>query len=276
MRISYLKYIDSGIPAKGRGVCDLRRKRRLGEAALKPFEMRSINNLLIIAVAALMLALTGCGSSDAGASQATRVATQTPFIIYVPVTTTPEPATPTALPTVTPEVTSKPPTRTPTKTAVRPTATKAPPTPPGASGPSPTAVPACTMNAVTLRFPDNGAPRSGKGGSALDFQWTPFQPGETESQIGYRIDLDSKRFGTNQHVNGDVVYISHNGFLRLGQHYIYDPRATAQLAGGDDATVTWWVTVVKTTGSFDDQGHVTGSVFNCSPPSERWIIQLQT
>lgn len=98
---------------------------------------------------------------------------------------------------------------------------------------------------------------------------------ESEAQIGYRIDLESKRYGTNQRVNGDTVYISHNGFLKLGQHYTYDSRATSQLAGGDSATVTWWVTVVKTTGSFDDQGHVTGSVFNCSPPSERWAIQLQ-
>ncbi len=236
-----------------------------------------INNYAIAIVATLMLTLTACGSSDTLA-QATRVATQTPFIIYVPVTTTPEPATPTALPTVTSEATSRP-TRTPTK-AAKPTATKAPPTqPPAASGPSPTTAPACTANAVTLLFPENGAPRGtrqdGTGGSALDFKWTPFQPGESESQIGYRIDLESKRFGTNQRINGDVIYISHNGFLRLGQHYTYDPRATSQLAGGDNATVTWSVTVVKTTGSFDDQGHVTGSVFNCSPPSARWAIELQ-
>ncbi len=238
-----------------------------------------INNYAIAIAATLMLTLTACGSSDTLA-QATRVATQTPFIIYVPVTTTPEPATPTALPTVTPEATSRP-TRTLTKTAsAKPTATKAPPTqPPVASGPSPTTAPACTASAVTLLFPENGAPRGtrqdGTGGSALDFKWTPFQPGESESQIGYRVDLESKRYATNQRVNGDVIYISHNGFLRLGQHYNYDPRATSQLAGGDDATVTWGVTVVKTTGSFDDQGHVTGSVFNCSPPSARWTIQLQ-
>lgn len=226
-----------------------------------------------------MLALTACGSSDTLA-QATRVATQTPFIIYVPVTTTPEPATPTSLPTVTPEATSRP-TRTPTKTASKPTATKAPPTqPPAASGPSPTTAPACTANAVTLLFPEDGVTRTtradGTGGSALDLKWTPFQPGDSDAQFGYRIDLESRRKGTNQRVNGDVVYISHNGFLRAGLHYVYEARATSQLAGGDDATVTWWVTVVKTTGSFDDQGGVTGSVFKCSPPSARWTIVLQT
>lgn len=238
--------------------------------------MRITNAKWIVTFAVLLVALSACGSNPTPTPPPTRVATQTPWVIYVPITATPEPPTVTPLPTVT----ASKPSRTPTRTvAPKPTvvATK-PPATPVVAAPSPTAAPACSAGSVTLRFPENGAPRStkrtGPGPDIFDFKWDPFQAGETDSQIGYRIDIESKRVGTNQIVNGDAVYISHNGFLRSGQHYPYDQRAVFGLAGGDNVTVLWKVTVVKTTGSFDDQGHAAGSVINCGPPSQTWTIQL--
>lgn len=93
--------------------------------------------------------------------------------------------------------------------------------------------------------------------------------------MGYRIDIESRK-GTTK-VNGDGVYVGHNWFLSNGQQYIYTADrifGLAQPAGGDDVTVLWKVTVIKTTGGFDNQGRISGSEVNCSAPSQTSTIQL--
>ncbi len=229
-----------------------------------------------------MLVSTACSLGGATATPpGTRAATQTPWIVYVPITVTPMPAFFTPLPTITVVRPS-----TPTRTPVKPAATKAvaavptkPPVP-VAVAPTATPAPACSAPAVQLRFPQNGDPRktkqSGPASDVFDFQWDPYQPGEADSQMGYMIKIESKYVGTNRAIGGDARYISHNGFLKNGKHYIYDARAVHGLAGaGDtDVAVFWNVTVVKTTGSFDDVGSVSGSVINCGPPSQTWTITL--
>jgi hypothetical protein len=77
----------------------------------------------------------------------------------------------------------------------------------------------------------------------------------------------------NQVVNGATTYVSNNKYIQDGQ-FIFDPRAVSGLAAGDDATVTWTVTIVKTTGSFDDQGNVSGTMVNCGAPSSPSQILL--
>ncbi len=236
-------------------------------------------NLLVL-LAVSVFVLSGCSLNGASVTPpVTRAATQTPWIIYVPVTTTAEPATVTPLPTVTVA-------RVPSRTSTRPPATKAaaqptkPPATPVAALPPPTAAPACSAGAVTLSFPENGAPRgtkkNGPGPDVFDFQWQPFQSGESDPQMGYRLTIDAKAVGTNRTINGDTRYISHNGFLKNGRHYIYDSRAVHGLVGAGDANaaVFWNVTVVKTTGSFDDQGNVSGTVVACGPASQTWTISL--
>src|SRR5512146_2352000 len=55
----------------------------------------------VVALSAVALWLAGCSTANPTVTSATRAATQTPWFIYIPVTTTPEPATITPLPTVT-------------------------------------------------------------------------------------------------------------------------------------------------------------------------------
>jgi hypothetical protein len=230
--------------------------------------------IILLGVAAATL--SACSANPTPTPSPTRVATQTPWIIERVITATPEPPTITPLPTAT-EAKPKTPTRAPT---AKPAATKSPTAPPVAVAPSATPVPACNLGTVTLIFPDNGAPRktkrTGPASDTFDFKWTPFQVGETDPQIGYRIDIESKIGG--KAVNSDTVYISHNGFLRSGQHYIYDAQRIFYLAspaGGENVAVAWKVTVVKTTGSFDDQGKASGTVVNCGAPSPTFLIQLE-
>ena len=93
--------------------------------------------------------------------------------------------------------------------------------------------------------------------------------------MGYRIDIASTK-GTTQ-VNGDVAYVAHNWFLANGQQYIYDSNKIYNLAlpaGGDNVLVTWKVTVIKTTGGFDNQGRMTGTEVKCSPASTSSTINL--
>ncbi len=247
----------------------------------------SLSPLLLVSLSVVMLVSTACslGGGDATATPPpARAATQTPWIVYVPVTVTPMPVTFTPLPSVT-----VPRQATPTRTVARPAATKAavvlPTKPPATAGPTATPAPVCSAGAVTPLYPENGTSRkthpTGPGSDTFVFKWTPFQQGETDPTMGYRIDIQSRMPGTNKAVNGDAVYVSHNGFLKdrpsgpAGQ-YIYDARAVHGLAGGGDANVTvyWTVTVVKTSGGFDDVGNATGSVINCGPPSATWTITL--
>jgi hypothetical protein len=240
----------------------------------------SLSPLLLVFVSAVMLATSACSSGAAtDTPPLTRAATQTPWIVYVPITVTPMPVTFTPLPTVTVARQA-----TPTRTVAKPATTKAAAAtatkPPVAVVPTATPALSCSASSVQLRFPQNGDPRktkvSGPASDVFDFQWSPFQSGEADPQMGYMIKIESKYVGTNRSVGGDAKYISHNGFLKNNQHYIYDARAVHGLVGAGEANVAvfWNVTVVKTTGSFDDVGGVTGSVVNCSPPSQTWTISL--
>lgn len=242
--------------------------------------MKITNLKWILMLSAVMIALSACNSNaPTTASVATRVATQTPWIIYVPVTTTPEPATVTPLPTV--AVQAAAPTRTATRAvtaAPRPSAT---PTKPA---PTPVAVatkaPECKFGTVTLLFPENGALRRTKLQSfspdTFEFKWTPFQAYEADPSLGYRIDIESRK--GNKSVNGDRVYVGHNFFLTNGQRFIYPSDRIKNLASpvGDDVTVLWKVTVIKISGSYKEDGTTPGgTVTECGPASDTWTINLQ-
>lgn len=229
----------------------------------------------------LGIVLSACSSSaPATILPPTRAATQTPWIIYIPVTVTPEPATITPLPTA--EVKAAP-TRTPTRAVVaaKPaaTATKPAPAPPPAA-PSPTAAPACNLGTVAPFFPENNTRREynlgGTAGAAFEFKWTPpgtlgFSP--TDPTIGYRIDMTARRGGSPNVINGATVYVSHNTFIDA-RLYVFEGRSARQLAGNDDATVTWQVTIVKVSGGFDNQGGKQGTEISCGPPSAPFTIQM--
>jgi hypothetical protein len=237
-----------------------------------------------IVLGAILLGLSACSSTPANSTVIpTRPATQTPYIIYMPVTTTPEAALPTLLPTVVTQASA--PTKTPTRAVAttKPVAapTKPPVAPPVAAVPTATAVPPpCNLGSTTLIFPDNGAPRktkqTGPASDTFEFKWTPFQQTETDGQTGYLISIES-RLGTKI-VNSDRIFISHNAFLRNAQRYVYDAQKIYNLAapaGGESVSVFWTVTVVKTTGNFDDQGKASGNVITCGAPSQRWMIALE-
>ncbi len=240
---------------------------------------------LSVALSAMMLGAVACSLGNAAPTPfATRAATQTPWIIYIPITSTPEPATVTPLPTVTSAV--KTPTRAPTRppavakaTVAPPKPTSAPP-PPAAVAPTATTALACSAAAVTLTGPGPSDQRAtkekGPGSDTFKFIWSPFQQGETDEHMGYRIDIESKT-NNNTHVNGDVVYVQHNWFVNNGQFYVYTADKIFGLAvpaGGENVTVIWSVTVVKTTGGFDNKGSVTGNVINCSKASDPLTIPL--
>jgi hypothetical protein len=194
------------------------------------------------------------------------------------VTTTPEPATITPLPTVTSAVPTKAPTRVvPTRAPV----TKAPTAAPVALAPTNTAVPACNIGTVSGPFfPEDGAPRNtradGTGGSAIIFKWVPPSSlaSETDPHVGYMLNMESKRGG--QHVNGATLYISANSFLTNSQQVTFDQRATSSLAAGDDAVVDWTVTVVKTSGGFNDSDLTQRppDLINCGAPSAPIAVRL--
>lgn len=238
--------------------------------------MKITNSKYFVALGIMAIVLSACSpTGSTTVTPATRVATQTPWIIYVPVTVTPEPATITPLPTA--EVRTTP-SRTPTRApvAVKPAATATKP-PVAAPPPTVTKPPACNYGTVTPYFPENGTTRTlnpgGTSGPAFEFKWnTPLQ-GVQDATIGYRIDIVSKR--GNQQVNGDVVYVSHNKFIEDGK-YIYEGPRVRLLAGGqeDNTTVIWQVTIIKITGSFDPQGRMTGSEMNCGAPSAPQTIGL--
>lgn len=238
--------------------------------------MKITNLKWSVALGAALVVLSACSSgAPSTATTPTRVATQTPWIIYVPVTVTPEPATITPLPTV--EVRTTP-TRTPTRT-VAPVRASATPTKPAApSAPvvvaSPTAT--CNLGTVTPYFPENGVRRTiniaGTSGPAFEFKWqTPLGSGTQDPTIGYRINITAKRGG--QTVGSDVVYVSHNKYIEKGM-YSYEGRKVRQLGAGDSATVTWFVTIIKVSGGFNDDGTRTGTEINCGSPSQTMLIDL--
>ena len=250
--------------------------------------MKVKNLTWLVWLGALAWALSACGSGNTTVTPPpTRNATQTPWIIYVPVTTTPEPATVTPFPTVdspgsNPGVrptATRTPTRASAPAAAKPAATAT--RPPAAATTAPTAAPvACNLGSVTLVFPDNNAPRKTKrsapASDTFDLRWTPYQPGEGDAQVGYRIDLESK--SGSKVINSDSVFVSHNWFIQNNQRFIYDAQRIHNLAApssNDEVSVTWKVTVVKTTGSFDNHSRASGNVIPCGAASELRVIRVE-
>ncbi len=236
---------------------------------------------LVLILPFVSILFTACGLGGPVAQTVATVApSQTPWIIYVPITNTPEPPTVTPLPTITTAATARP-TRTstrpapprpsPTRTVVQPTAV--------AVLPSPTVAPSCAYGSVVPKFPENGTERrtktTGVGSDTFDFKFDvpAALQGLTDPQVGYQIIVLSKRAGFS---NGITVYFSNVRFFREGQHFILDARALASLAGGEDVTVTWTVTIIRTTGSFDDTDPTKPppGIVNCGPPSPPWMIKL--
>ena len=243
--------------------------------------MRINSTRSIVLLGMTLLLLNGCSSANSNLTPApaTRGATQTPWIIYQPVTVTPEPATITPLPTVgAPPAEGKTPTRTPTKAAVvaAKTATKAAPTVAIAAVPTATSAPACNLGTVTPKEPEPNASRNtkevGVGGDTFRFIWDPpasMQSGGDPS-LGYQLIVKSK-------TNGATIYLSNNKYWNDGKIYIMDKPAVSALAGGAATIVTWNVTTIKVTnGSFNDSdpsirpaGFVT-----CGTPTDNQVINL--
>lgn len=240
-----------------------------------------------------LVALSAACSGGEGTPTRTRVAqadsTQTPWIIYVPVTVTPGPATATLEPTSTPsapEPTAVPPTNTRAPTAVRPTsepqpaqptAPPAPSEPPTADLPTATPAPSCGQpySVTVLNFPENGAKRRAKDGSGagatIQFKWDPVVAYEIDPKIGYRVLVKTPR-------NSQALYISHNAYLRE-QVAILNQQATYGLTQGDDTTATWVVDVVMASGEFNDNGDDTqaplGTIAVCGNSSPQYSIELE-
>ncbi len=237
-------------------------------------------------LAVLLVASSACSVLSPGTAPvpAKSAATQTPWIIYMPVTNTPEPFTVTPLPTVAVAGAAKTPTRTATKSAAvvatKPPAAATATKPAVAVVPSATAAPKCPVTGITLqpndpiRFPGNAALRRTPGPDTFDFKWTPFQAGESDSHMGYDISINSKRAGFS---NGAEVYLSHNWFLKNGQHYIFDQRAVSALASGESVAVTWYVKVVFAPSGFNesDPSYRPVGLVDCGSANPVWTIDLQ-
>ncbi|MBI3914509.1 MAG: hypothetical protein HY327_10055 [Chloroflexi bacterium] len=232
-------------------------------------------NSKVVFVFASVLALAACSGPT---NDAARQPTQTPWIIFVPVTATPEPVVITPLPTVTQGKAAA--TPAPTRAAtVRPAPSRTFTAVPVVV--QPTSAPACNIGTVRLTFPENGAPRSTKrnagGGDAFIFNWEPpaALSGFGDAKVGYQLDMVSRRTGTNQVVNGATKMISNNKFLENRKQFVFEKNAVKSLAAGDDASVEWKVTVVRATGSFDDASFEQVPAINCGPPSETRTIKLE-
>ena len=244
--------------------------------------------IAIFFVGALAVVSVACSSGDATPTR-TRVAeaqpTQTPWIIYLPVTVTPGPATATLEATSTPSVvepTVPPPTNTRRPvTAAPPQPTKPPqPTtpaePPTAEPPTATPAPSCgqAYQVTTLTFPENGAKRRAKDGSGagatIQFKFDPVVAFEIDPKIGYRVNVSTPR-------NSQALYISHNTYLKE-QVVILNQQATYGLTQGDDMNASWSVDVIMASGEFNDVGDDSqpplGTVAVCGPTSPTFSIEL--
>ncbi|MCC7164493.1 MAG: hypothetical protein IT331_18515 [Anaerolineae bacterium] len=243
---------------------------------------------------ALAVLSAACGGGDATPTR-TRVAqqeaTQTPWIIIIPVTVTPGPPTATLEPTSTPSVVESspvPPTNTrppqPTKppapAATEPSVVVTQPTTPAesptAAPPPPTPTPSCgePYQVTTLTFPENGAKRRARPGSGagatIQFKWEPVVGFEMDPKIGYRVSVGTPR-------NSAALYISHNAYL-ADPVAILNQQATYGLTQGDDMQATWFVDVIRTTGDFNDSGDdaqpPSGTITPCGPSSPTFSIEL--
>ncbi len=236
----------------------------------------------MIVLGLLAVALSACSTNASPTpGTPTRAATQTPWIIYVPVTTTPEPAIATPLPTIgapaqpTARATA---TRAPV-VAVKPSATKPLAAPVAPAAPAATAPPACSLGTVKLTFPENGARRDfkvgGTGGPAFELKWDPapnlpFEAGDPA--VGYKIEVIAKKKGSTQVVNSATYFIAHNKFINE-KRFIIDARSARALTNEDDASVSWQVTVIKA-GGFDDAGGKSGTEIVCGAPSAPSTIEV--
>ncbi len=245
--------------------------------------------IAIIGLSALAFVSAACAGGDATPTR-TRVAeaqpTQTPWIIYLPVTVTPGPATATLEPTSTPNAppTDVPPAPTNTRRPVtaappQPTNPPAPTTPaesPTAVPPPATPQPSCGQpyQVTTLTFPENGARRRAKPGSGagatIQFKFDPVVAYELDPKIGYRVNVSTPR-------NSQALYISHNTYLKE-QVVILNQQATFGLTQGDDANASWSVDVIMASGEFNDSGDDAqpplGTVAVCGPSSPTFTIEL--
>ncbi len=240
---------------------------------------------LLSLVAILSVACSGAGPTPTRTPRAVADnATQTPWIIYIPVTNTPEPFTVTPLPTVTssqplPQPTN---TRAPRPTAVAPVAPVVRATATSASSPTPapptnTPTPSCgeTYQVTQLLGPEDGVTRDAKSGSGaghtIQFFWAPVASYQLDPKIGYQVLI------TGPANRGSVIYISHNGYLQAqnANGAVLSQQATWGLTNGDDVTVQWKVSVVMSSGGFNDQSlTIIGTPTFCGPPSPTRIIYL--
>lgn len=253
--------------------------------------MKFYNPVIGFAFGVIALVATGCGVLQNNSAQPTRAATQTPFIVFVPVTTTPEPATVTPLPTVTSAV-----TQTPAKTATtarvvssKPTATKTKaPAAPVATGPTATSAPVCTSDPIIPTDPGDSASvltfAAHPGSGSFIFKWaTPANAGGDD--FGYKIQMNSTTIG-GKPAGGDTLYISHNTFISDNQKQncpgrqsclVYDGQHVWGLKGSEDTNVSWYIAAVRFTGTIDDQYHLSpgGKATECTgSKSSTRIIRL--
>lgn len=208
--------------------------------------------------------------------------TQTPWIIYVPVTTTPEPFTITPLPTVT---SSKPtPRATNTRTA-KPAATKPPPTevPPttvaATAAPAASPTPSCGQLPVIgqIKLPEQGTTRDtgpNHKTATVQFVWDPNPTFDLDPDIGYLILITSYLSSPSSPVNTAQIFIPHNVF-RDKRMAILDAHATYALTNGDSVEVSWAVTVVKVSTVFNDQTYDPGPTTPCAAPVGPYTFHLR-
>lgn len=251
-----------------------------------PFVVNVKKFIAILALSALVILSAACSGGDATPTR-TRVAqaeaTQTPWIIYIPVTTTPGPELATLEPTTTPNApptNPPPPTRVPaTPRPVEPTQPQQPTTPPEsptAEAPTATPAPSCgePYQVTNLLFPENGALRRARPGSGagatIQFKFEPVAAFEMDPRIGYRVNVSTPR-------NSQALYISHNAYLKE-QVLILSQQATYGLTQGDDMNATWSVDVIMASGEFNDVGDDTqaplGTIAVCGPTSPQFSIEL--
>lgn len=266
---------------------------RLSASQGEPSKLFHVNVKKFIAITtflALVLTSAACSGTDATPTRV-RVAqaepTQTPWIIYIPVTVTPGPATATLEPTSTPDApqptvaptrapaTARPvqPTAPPQEQPAQPTAPQEPPT---AEPPTATPEPSCgqAYQVTNLTFPENGAKREAKDGSGagktIQFKWDPIASYEMDPKIGYRLNISTPQ-------NSQALYISHNAYLKE-QVVILSQQATFGMTQGDDTTANWTVDVIMASGEFNDVGDDTqpplGTITVCGPSSPTFSIEL--
>jgi hypothetical protein len=246
---------------------------------------KSIAVVLIGMFAGLSAACSGTGPTPTRTPRAVAdsgSATQTPWFIYVPVTTTPEPFTITPLPTVTSSAPTPKPTNTRAPKPVVIAATHTPelsPTVTETSAPAATPTPSCgdTYQVTQLTFPHNGDTRDAKGGSGaahtIQFMWTPVVAWQLDPTIGYHVIVNGPTQGRSAE-----LFISHNGYLKVNgvNGVILSQQATYGLTNGDDTDVHWNVTVVKSSGGFDDQNFaIIGTPISCGAPSPTFTVHLK-